>query len=116
MSEDKDTFTSVLLPIICKAMPTMLAEQIVSVQPMTGSTGQIFTMKGGIGFTPFTIVESSTPGWVALTVSNDVYAWLKEFSADQWRNADDKHLNSWSNAVIVTEELFTLLALKWSEE
>ena len=85
----------------------MLAEQLVSVQPMTGNTGQIFTMKGGFSSTPFKIVDSTKPGWVKLTVSSEVYNWLKEFPQEQWRDY-------WPNTVCVTEELFTLLALKWS--
>lgn len=113
---NKDSFSSTLLPILRKAMPGMLANSIVGVQPMSGNTGQIFTMKGGFFSKPFTIVDSDIPGWVVLTVSNEVYNWLKEFPADQWKNVGDEHTNPWVNNVTITEELFTMLALKWGGE
>lgn len=109
MSDSENSFSSTLLPILRKAVPTMLASSIVNVQPMAGNTGQMFIMKNRVSFKPFKIVESTTPGWVKLTVSSEVYNWLKEFPQDQWRVY-------WPNTVCVTEELFTLLALKWSGE
>lgn len=92
----------------------MLASSIVGVQPMSGNTGQIFTMKGGFSSKPFKIVDSTKPGWVKLTISVEVYNWLKEFPKDQWE--DDQWRDYWPNTVCVTEELFTLIALKWSGE
>ena len=36
------THTKVLLPLIRSVMPSIIASQIIGVQPMTGSTGSIF--------------------------------------------------------------------------
>jgi hypothetical protein len=111
MSEDNDTFSSTLLPILRKTVPTMLASHIVGVQPMTGNSGQIFTMKGGMAIQkPFYVVECDEVGLIGLMVTLPVLEWLEQFSNDQWTRIEDTKI------VTVTEELFTLLALKWSSE
>lgn len=40
------TDKSVLIPLIRKIIPGVIAQDIVGVQPMTGSTGQIFSVSG----------------------------------------------------------------------
>ncbi len=40
-----DTLNSVILPIIRRVMPAMIAKDIIGVQPMTGPIGQIHTLK-----------------------------------------------------------------------
>lgn len=42
-------FAKVTLPMIRKVLPTLVASEILSVQPMQASTGQIFTTSMGLG-------------------------------------------------------------------
>ena len=39
------TAQKVIMPMIRQVFPTLIAQQILGVQPMTGPTGSIFTMK-----------------------------------------------------------------------
>ena len=43
------TLNRVILPVIRRVMPTVIANEIVGVQPMTGPTGLIFAMKSRFG-------------------------------------------------------------------
>ena len=40
-----NTLNRVILPIIRRVMPAMIAKDIIGVQPMTGPIGQIHTLK-----------------------------------------------------------------------
>lgn len=39
------TLNKVILPIIRRVMPTIIANDIIGVQPMTGPVGEIFSLK-----------------------------------------------------------------------
>lgn len=39
------TAQNIMMPLIQKLMPSLIAQQIIGVQPMTGPTGSIFTMR-----------------------------------------------------------------------
>jgi hypothetical protein len=41
----ENSFASVIIPMIRKVIPNMIASQLVSVQPMTGPMGEIFNVK-----------------------------------------------------------------------
>jgi len=45
LSVRDDTLNTVILPIIRRVMPTVIANEIIGVQPMTGPVGQIHTLK-----------------------------------------------------------------------
>ena len=45
LSVRDDTLNTVILPIIRRVMPAMIAKDIIGVQPMTGPIGQIHTLK-----------------------------------------------------------------------
>jgi Major capsid protein Gp23 len=44
MSSD-EVFKKILIPMIRKTLPSMIANDIVGIQPMTGPSGSIFSMK-----------------------------------------------------------------------
>jgi hypothetical protein len=46
MSEDKEIkeIQKVILPMIRKVLPNLIANELINTQPMTGSAGQMFTM------------------------------------------------------------------------
>ncbi len=45
LSVRDDTLNAVILPIIRRVMPNLIANSIIGVQPMTGPIGQIHTLK-----------------------------------------------------------------------
>ncbi len=45
MSEETPVFDPVIVELIRKAWPTLLARDIIGVQPMTGPTGLIFPLR-----------------------------------------------------------------------
>lgn len=49
MSHTPSSLNAVILPIIRRVMPQVLAHQIVGVQPMTNPTGSVFTMRARYG-------------------------------------------------------------------
>ena len=67
------TLNRVILPVIRRVMPTVIANEIVGVQPMTGPVGQIHTLRvrysdakdgvtaGAEALSPFEIARSVTP-------------------------------------------------------
>ena len=64
------TLNRVILPVIRRVMPTVIANELVGVQPMTGPVGQIHTLRvrysdtsngataGGEALSPFNVAES----------------------------------------------------------
>jgi Major capsid protein Gp23 len=73
------TLNRVILPVIRRVMPTVIANELVGVQPMTGPVGQIHTLRvryadnsnstvaGEEALSPFKIAESYSGNDVALT-------------------------------------------------
>jgi hypothetical protein len=75
------TLNRVILPVIRRVMPTVIANELVGVQPMTGPVGQIHTLRvrysdtssgagvvaGEEAFSPFKIAESYSGNQVSAT-------------------------------------------------
>lgn len=93
-------------------MPSMLANSIVGVQPMTGGTGQIFTMRTNYALEPFRRIECDDPEWVAIVAADHVHRWIEGFSQDQWKLSADSQRHQVT--VLITEQLYMMLLLKWS--
>jgi len=60
------TLNRVILPVIRRVMPTVIANELVGVQPMTGPVGQIHTLRVRYSDT----VENTTAGQEALSPFN----------------------------------------------
>lgn len=113
--------TNVLIPIIRKLMPTAFAKQLVSVQPMTSPTGNVFKMNGDkLGFVPFVIVENQNEcalysgNHIAVDVKPSVSKWIEEQEPYLWKYAEETegcHVSF--TRYIIDEQLFTLLSLRW---
>ena len=65
-------YGKVLLPIIRKVLPNLIAADIVGVQPMSGATGQLFTLKHRYGI--FGIIDGE---------ENIHFHWSRELR-NQW--------------------------------
>ena len=98
-------------------MTNSIAQQIVSVQPMTGPTGQIFTLRvrypDAVKMREFELVVDDNftqEGWCLIDVSYTVADWIITNPVNQWI-AVESHREP---RYIISEELFVILALKWS--
>jgi hypothetical protein len=112
--------TKIVLPKILKVDPHVIAQDLVSVQPMTGPVGQIFTVKPKFktGFTVVTQQEREQEysmdhvpeGYVVVDVIFAVARWIESQPIDTWKPSDVNQ-RDW---YIISEELLTLLALTWT--
>lgn len=100
---------SILIPMIRNIMPTLMANQITGVQPMTGHAGQIFstdkTYVGGYNF--------NLKYWPHVTM----VTWQHVLDAERWCYKNFKSRN-WRNSgqffAFKREQDFLLFTLKWS--
>ena len=111
--------------MIRKVMPSIIAQDIVGIQPMTAATSKVFTVKyGKVSFENYVMVENQnecvlydTPGCThyAVDVRPKVEEWLIEQPRHMWKYAEeteDCHLSY--TRFIISEELLTWMTLRWT--
>jgi hypothetical protein len=116
---------SVLIPMIRKVFPTMIANQIVGIQPMTGPIGQIHTLRTSYAPRPkFTVlserkrwtITTSVATWYTVSCGIDVRNWIMETFPDDentlWRENQDQDV--FHCVVEIHEKVYGFLKLKWS--
>ena len=116
---------SVLIPMIRKVFPTMIANQIVGVQPMTGSVGQIHTMRTSYAPRPkFTILSQRNRFtlltfdaiWYTISCDIEVRNWIIETFPDDehilWQENQDQDV--FHCVIEMHEKVCNFLKLKWS--
>jgi hypothetical protein len=106
-------WSTVLIPLIRKVVPSVIAQDIVGVQPMSGLTGQIF----GANTKAYTIVKSSSElaGHMVIDVNHDVSQWIQTMPIHLWKFDNNNDDVGWlSDRYIISEELYTFLVLKWT--
>jgi hypothetical protein len=96
----------ILLPIIRQALPSLLAKQIVGVQPMSAGAGSVFNKAiGGHNF--------NAKYWPHFKM----VSWDQLFEAERWCYANFKSRN-WRNQgmyfAFKREQDYLLFVLKWS--
>jgi len=111
-----DSVQPLIMNLIRKVTPTMIANDICSVQPMTAPTGKIFTLRtrysDSVKMREFELVDDDNftqEGWCLIDVSFTVADWIITNPVDQWV-AVESHKEP---RYIITEELFTMLALRF---
>lgn len=119
---------STLIPIIRKMMPSILAQEIVGVQPMTSSTGSIFDLSGRNRKDKLTIGEDFTydqPYWAEPDLGGDwEYRHERYQEIHEWTsNTFGRHTLAWNNPRwsasnrrywFKNEKDRTMFVLKWS--
>ena len=102
-----------ILNMARRVIPTMIANDIISVQPMTAPTRQIFTLRTRYSQErQFELVVDDNftqEGWCLIDVSFTVADWIITNPVDQWV-AVESHKEP---RYIITDELFTMLALRF---
>jgi hypothetical protein len=116
---------SVLLPLIRKVVPRMIANQILGVQPMTAPTGQIHTLRVRYNQRPkFTILSQRNrftlltfdAVWYTIECQIEVRNWIMETFPDDehtlWQENQDQDV--FHCVVEMHEKVYGFLKLKWS--
>ena len=114
-SPSSPTIDSVLLPVIKKVMPSVIAQDILSVQPMTANMINPFTKKWErVG------MDVPTDKWVYNIRSQDIKIWIEEQPAHMWKFYDvEPKIDTPVSAMIgdnyvFTEEMEVWFQLRWS--
>ena len=110
------SFAAINLPILRKSFPSMIASQIVGVQPMTGATGQIHTLRvrypDALNFTLITDHFYLIPNdYCVVDVAPKVASWIEEQDITLWKPIDN---SSYLEQYTISNTLYTLMALRWS--
>lgn len=119
MSKD---WMSVILPMIRKTMPNIIANDIIDVQPMTTLSPYWLNVKNGQGgFSNFALAPNQNecvlyPGeHYAVDVRPKVEEWIKEQPVHMWKYAEEtEDCHSAYSRIIVSGQLYNFLALRWA--
>ena len=107
---------NILIPIIGKLMPNIVAQDIVSVQPMSSNTGQVFNIKPKLlpKFQTVDGIVDLPDGYVVVSLSWEVAMWIQStFPISEWKTLDGaEHIGS--NVYVISKQAYTMLALRWS--
>jgi hypothetical protein len=94
----------------------MIASQLVGIQPMTGPTGQIFTLRvrypDALNFTLISDHEYIVPNdYCVVDVAPKVASWIEEQDITLWKPIDN---SSYLERYTISNTLYTLMALRYS--
>jgi hypothetical protein len=94
----------------------MIASQIVGVQPMTGATGQIHTLRTRYknALKNFTLISDHfyliPNDYCVVDVAPKVARWIEEQDITLWKPIDN---DSYLEQYTISNTLYTLMALRW---
>lgn len=98
-------WSSVLIPMIRKVMPTVIAQDIIGVQPM------------GLP-KPYVVLENHFPpapdGHMVIEANFEVSSWIQNQPVYMWKWHDDWAAPTGRDRFYISEKLYTLLSLKWA--
>lgn len=106
-----------LMPLLRQTVPSMLADQIISVQPITGNAGQVYVMKNRWSFKRIEVVhspENALLGQFAIIINvpigelPEVLQYCKDTFVNNFTVENNK---IWFNS----EADRTLFLLRWEE-
>ena len=77
----------IMIPLIRKAIPKLMAEEIVGVQPMTAPPAEIFTVKTNI-LNPWTKWRKTTSFWPRKSINGKwVFGFINKRGRTVWEGA-----------------------------
>lgn len=127
--EDKEQRLSkmqkILLPMIRKVMPALVANEIVGVQPMSSVTASVFTRtaNGMVGMKNYEVAKDQSEAsdysgdHIIIDIrTREVSYWVEAQPANLWKWADNVegcHMSY--TRYVMDQRLFTWLTMRWSE-
>lgn len=107
-----------LIPVLRKIVPHLVANQIAGVQPMmTAGVGGIFRSTQE----KFFLIDQTTDGlwappagYVTVDVITEISQWIEQHPLSMWKPGDVPAYNPMMDRFTISEELYTLMALKWA--
>ncbi len=100
----------VLIPIIRNMMPTLLAEDIVGVQPMSID---LPLKKMPKYREPAEYNEQVPRGYLVIDVDREISQWIEEQPIYHWKHGELTNVPGFWDRYIISEQLFTWLKLRW---
>lgn len=100
----------VLIPIIRNMMPTLLAEDIVGVQPMSID---LPLKKMPKYREPAEYNERVPQGYLVIDANKEVSQWIEEQPVYHWKHGQLEQLTGFWDRYIISEKLYTWLKLRW---
>lgn len=104
-------WNSVLIPMIRKMMPTLIAQEIVGVQPMTMPKH----------LPKFMVVDQTVDklpappeGHLTVDVDFEVSRWIQEQPIYMWKFGDVPAYSGARDRFTISKQLYSWMALKWS--
>lgn len=91
-------------------MPTLIAQDIVGVQPMTNIFNMVLYKQ------PAEYVETVPQGFLVLDAMDTVADWIETQSVERWSYGTNSNgLDFGYRRYIIAEELYTWISVKWSK-
>ena len=113
-------WNSILLPMIRKTLPGVIAQDIVGVQPMATDVAQVFSIKSKylekILIVDQTVDKLPAPpaGHMTVDVDWEVAQWIQKQPIHMWKFGDVPAYSSARERFTVSEQLYTWMTLRWS--
>lgn len=104
MNDDTKQWTSVLMPIIKNLTPTLLAADILGVQPM-------FSAPSYEQASEYT--EIVPDGYLVVNANREVSIWIEEQPLHMWKHGELTNSSVFYDRYIISEQLFTWLKMRW---
>lgn len=110
---------AMIMPAIRKLMPSVIAQDIVSVQPMTSPNGLVFDIKyeAPKSFVRVDASKDGLPlppeGYIAVDVNWEVARWISEQPIHMWKFRDAPAYSPVMERYTISEKLYTLMAVRF---
>ena len=102
LKNDTPSFATVIIPMIRRIIPSVIASELVGVQPMMGMYEKYSVIK---------IEDVNGQNWYHMICNDEIWQWVID-TIDQAHYSDDT--NEYQNRMILSEEATMMLKLKWS--
>lgn len=114
---NNDVTRKQMMPIIRKLMLAALAQDLVSVQPMTSATGAVFNIKHEYLPKYRQIDVSGVPnGHYGIDVGFEVQLWIEQQPIHMWKYIDgpEDMTRVDRQQFLVSEQLYNWMLIRWS--
>ena len=117
---EHNNWTNILLPMIRKTLPEIIAQDIAGTQPMSVDVAQVFNIKPKylekILVVDQTVDKLPAPpaGHLTVDVDWEVSQWIQQQPIHMWKFGDVPAYSGARDRFTVSEQLYTWMTLRWS--